>query len=138
MISKTLILAVLFLVASNVQAVPADGTTPPNFGTPAKRASGGGLDDASPISSRSCPAPARRPKRGSLEDGTCCARDRDCRSGTCIIEEPPKKDIPVVFGHCTCFIGYQMKSEADGPEGACCITSNDCINTCVKHVCRGN
>ncbi|KAK3816281.1 MAG: hypothetical protein J3Q66DRAFT_401446 [Benniella sp.] len=103
MVSKSLILAVLFLVASNVQALPA-------------------------------------------EDGTCCIRDGDCRSGACIIGSPAKKDkkdkkkksIKAEIGICSCIPGFEDTDEGEGPEGACCKSSDDCENTCMDGVCRGD
>ncbi|KAF9345616.1 hypothetical protein BGX34_004598 [Mortierella sp. NVP85] len=135
MVSKTLILAVLFLVASNVQALPAEGTAS-KFGTLAKRASG------SPISSQSCLLPVSKPYTESYKDGTCCIRDADCRSGACITGPPTKKDkkrgIKAEIGICSCIPGFEDTDEGEGPEGACCKSSDDCANTCMDGVCRGD
>jgi hypothetical protein len=146
MVSKTFILAVLFLVASNVQALPTEGTNS-RFGTLAKRASGGD-SGRSPISSQSCLLPLSKPYTESYKDGTCCIRDEDCHSGACILGAPTKKDkkdkkdkkkgIKAEIGICSCIPGFEDTEEGKGPEGACCKTSDDCDNTCMDGVCRGD
>ena len=36
----------------------------------------------------------------------------------------------------TCLPGYKGKLNGDGPNGACCSSSDDCYESCIKGVCK--
>jgi hypothetical protein len=43
--------------------------------------------------------------------------------------------VPTIIYEETCILGYMDTLEGQGPNGACCSHSDDCLDTCVRGVC---
>jgi hypothetical protein len=87
---------------------------------------------------------------GTGPTGACCSTSNDCvdtcnSNGMCGTSDGSgsptfgcsgsTKTISTVNPSATCTAGYSGKANGAGPTGACCTTSNDCVDTCTNGVC---
>ncbi|KAF9354435.1 hypothetical protein BGX34_011022, partial [Mortierella sp. NVP85] len=143
MVSKTLFLAALVLIAGNVSASPiAAGENAPAV-----------AENVAQLFKRQSCTPGYSGKRnGDGPHGACCTHSDDCidtcLKGVCFdYDRPTTTARPTTTGRpattttraptpsSTCIPGYSGKRKGDGPHGACCTHSDDCIDSCLKGVC---
>jgi hypothetical protein len=100
-----------------------------------------GNGDGSSNGSSSCSGGNPGAGNGNGASGACCTTSNDCldtcNNGMCgtggIITTTTTKTTTAkasATNSCSCTSGYSGKANGGGPTGACCTTSNDCVDTC--------
>lgn len=88
--------------------------------------------------------------KGNGPTGACCSTSNDCTdtcnsNGICGVSDGSGEPTFGCGGStktttsknptATCSAGYSGKKNGGGPTGACCTSSNDCIDTCTNGMC---